>query len=119
MRAAPGSWFEALPVGQPFDVIVSNPPYVADESPDLEPAVREWEPSVALFGGRDGLDAVRVLAGGALEHLRPGGSLVLEVGADQGPAVLELLASGGLVDVAVLPDLTGRDRVAVGRAPSH
>jgi release factor glutamine methyltransferase len=117
VRIGAGSWFEALPDGVRFDVIVSNPPYVADASPMLEPSVLDWEPAAALFAGIDGLDDIRVLVAGAGQHLRHGGWLVLEIGADQGPAVQGLFTDHGFVDVEVRPDPAGHDRVAVGRAP--
>jgi release factor glutamine methyltransferase len=115
VRIAHGSWFAALPTGTLFDVIVSNPPYVAVGSPDLDDSVGEWEPAGALFSGNDGLDDIRTLAAGAPEWLRPGGSLVLEIGADQARAVEHILATVGLIDVEIRADLTGRDRIAVGR----
>ena len=118
VRVAHGSWFDALPHGVDFDVIVSNPPYVAAGSPDLATDVGEWEPAGALFAGDDGLDDIRLLASGAGGHLRPGGSLVLEIGADQGRAVAEILGDAGLVGIEIRPDLTGRDRIAVARRPT-
>ena len=118
VRVAHGSWFDALPDGVDFDVIVSNPPYVAVGSPDLDTDVGEWEPASALFAGDDGLADIRLLASGAGGHLRPGGSLVLEIGADQGRAVAEILDDAGLVGIEIRPDLTGRDRVAVAHRPA-
>jgi release factor glutamine methyltransferase len=115
VRIAQGSWFDALPDDTPFDVIVSNPPYVAVGSAELDDDVRAWEPSEALFAGDDGLDDIRVLASGAADRLRRGGSLVIEIGADQGSAVEALLRRSGLVDVAIQPDLSGRDRIATAR----
>jgi len=117
VRVAQGSWFAALPDGVEFDVIVSNPPYVAVGSPDLAAAVGAWEPASALFAGDDGLDDIRTLASGAIDRLRRGASLVLEIGADQGGAVTEILIRAGLVDVEIRPDLAGRDRIAVARRP--
>jgi release factor glutamine methyltransferase len=114
VRLAEGDWFDALPAelyGR-LDLVVANPPYVAAGEP-LEPAVREWEPPGALHGGADGLDAVRALAGGAAEWLQPGGSLVVEIGAHQGPAAVVVAEGAGLVRVAVSADLAGRDRVVV------
>jgi release factor glutamine methyltransferase len=119
VRTAAGSWFDPIPADIRFAVVVANPPYVADASPDLEPAVRAWEPATALFGGPDGLDPIRLIVAAAPSRLEPGGSLVLEIGADQGAAVGELLRRAGFDDVEVLADLAGRDRVAVGRIPSH
>ena len=115
VRVAHGSWFDALPDGAEFDVIVSNPPYVAVGSPDLEPDVGAWEPADALFAGDDGLDDIRVLAAGAPERLRPGGVLVLEIGADQGPAVDDILRGAALVDIEIRKDLSDRDRIAIAR----
>ncbi len=84
VRVGLGSWFEALPDDVPLDVIVSNPPYVAVGSPDLDADVGAWEPAGALFAGDDGLDDIRILAAGAPDRLRPGGSLVLEIGVGSG-----------------------------------
>jgi release factor glutamine methyltransferase len=117
VRIAQGSWFEALPLGVRFDVIVSNPPYVAVGSPDLDVAVGEWEPASALFAGADGLDDIRILAAEAPDRLRRGGALVLEIGADQGRAVDVVLRGAGLVDVEIRTDLSGRDRIALARRP--
>jgi release factor glutamine methyltransferase len=118
VRVAHGSWFEALPEDVQFDVIVSNPPYVAVGSPDLDVGVGEWEPASALFAGDDGLDDIRVLAAGAPDRLRPGGALVLEIGADQGRAVDDVLREAGLVDVEIRRDLSDRDRIALARRPT-
>ena len=115
---AAGSWFSALPVGRRFDVIVSNPPYVAVGSPDLDASVREWEPGSALLAGADGLDDIRVLVAGAPGHLRAGAWLVVEIGADQGVAVETLLREAEYTAVEIRADLTGRDRVAIARTPS-
>lgn len=118
VRVAHGAWFDALPAGMRFDVIVSNPPYVAVGSPDLDEVVGEWEPARALFAGPDGLDDIGALVHGSRTWLRPGGSLVLEIGADQGRAVAEIMGAAGLADVQIRPDLTGRDRIAVANNPT-
>ena len=112
-----GSWYEAVPSGSRFDVIVANPPYVAERSPHLETSVAAWEPRGALFGGADGLDHVRTIVAGARERLRPGGWLVMEIGADQGEVVANMLAAAGFERVEVRPDLAGHDRIGIGRAP--
>jgi release factor glutamine methyltransferase len=116
MRA--GSWWDALPADRAgrLDLVVSNPPYVASGD-DLDDSVRRWEPPTALFAGADGLDAVRVLAAGAPGWLRPGGWLVVEIGAAHGEGAAALALGAGLVDVDVQPDLAGRDRVLVARRP--
>ncbi len=118
VRIGAGSWFDALPADERFDVIVSNPPYVADGSPMLDPSVLDWEPAGALFAGADGLDEIRVLVAGAPSRLRPGGWLVLEIGTDQGDAVASLLRDHGYADAVIRPDLAGHDRIAVGRTPA-
>jgi release factor glutamine methyltransferase len=115
VRIAAGSWFDALPQGTTLDLAVSNPPYIADGSRDVEATVREWEPPGALFAGPDGLDAIRTITAAAAQWFRPGGWLVLEIGADQGAAVTGLLAAGDFDAVEIRPDLAGRDRVAVAR----
>ena len=117
VRVGAGSWFDALPEQEFFDVVVSNPPYVAEGSPMLDALVREWEPARALFAGADGLDDIRVLVSGASAHLRPDGWLVLEIGADQGRVVSGLFGDHGFVDVEIRSDLAGRDRVVLGRTP--
>lgn len=113
-----GSWFCALPEGERFHVIVSNPPYVAAGSPLLDESVLAWEPTNALFGGHDGLDDVRTLVGGAGDRLVDGGWLVIEIGADQGESVRQLLEASGFVGVEIRSDLAGHDRIAIGRRPA-
>ena len=118
-RFAEGAWFAALPgdLRGLLHLVVSNPPYVADDDPALDADVREWEPHTALFGGDDGLRDLRTIAGGAAEWLRPGGWLVVEIGSGLGASVSDLMEKSGLVDVAVWPDLAGLDRVVAGRRP--
>jgi release factor glutamine methyltransferase len=99
--------FTGLPAG-PWDLVVSNPPYVLPEELDaLQPEVRDWEPRVALVG----VGATEAVARGALEVVRPGGALVLEVAAGDAGRVSALLAELGYVDPHVTRDLAGRDRV--------
>jgi len=117
VRIAHGEWFDALPVGTVLDVAVSNPPYVASGAAELDEGVRDWEPPSALFSGDDGLDDVRRLVRDAPGWIRPGGWLVLEIGADQGDAAATILRDLGYIDVAIRPDLAGRDRIAVARRP--
>jgi release factor glutamine methyltransferase len=119
VRCSSGSWFEALPdeLRGLLDVVVSNPPYVPDDDPALEPIVHDWEPAGALFGGADGLDAVRAIATDAPQWLRPGGWLVLEIGSGQGRAVADLLTARGLIDVEIRPDAAGHSRIAIARRP--
>jgi release factor glutamine methyltransferase len=119
VRVSHGSWFDALPVdvrGE-IDVVVSNPPYIADGDPEVAESVLEYEPHTALFAGDDGLDDVRTIARDARDWLRSGGWLVMEIGYQQGDAVKALLERFGYADVAIANDLTGRPRIAEGRNP--
>lgn len=110
-------WFGA--VSGFFDLIVSNPPYIAaQEMAGLSPEVRDHEPHLALTPGGDGLDAYRAIAGGASAHLLPGGRLMLEIGPTQRAAVTALLTAAGLPCAQTLTDLDGRDRVVVVTKPA-
>ncbi|WP_425331323.1 peptide chain release factor N(5)-glutamine methyltransferase [Paracoccus ravus] len=110
------NWYDAV-TGR-FDLILSNPPYIAlGEMPDLSPEVRDWEPWLALTDHGDGLSAYRAICAGVQDHLNPGGWLMVEIGFTQGAAVAALLDAAGLVDVAIRQDLGGRDRVVLGRRP--
>jgi len=107
-------WFGA--VDGLFDLIVSNPPYIAlSEMDDLAEEVRRHEPEMALTDGGDGLGAYRRIADGVMAHLAPGGRLLVEIGMTQGAAVMALLAQAGLTDIRVINDLDGRDRVVSAR----
>lgn len=109
-------WFERIE-GQ-FDLIVSNPPYIAlSEMQDLSPEVREHEPRMALTDEGDGLDAYRRIAAGAPDFLMAGGRLLVEIGPTQAKDVSALFDAAGLSDIRIIPDLDGRDRVVLGRIP--
>ena len=111
-----GSWGDAL--GARFDVVVSNPPYIPrGDIAGLEREVREHDPAAALDGGLDGLEAYRALAPGLPDLLQPGGVAAFECGHDQGAAVVEILRAS-LVEVRMLRDLAGLDRVVVGQRAS-
>ena len=101
----------------PLDLIVSNPPYVPERDRDaLSSDVRDFEPSLALFAGDDGLDVIRRLVPQAISLLRPGGALIMEVGEDQRPGVTALLEQSGCASVDWHVDLQGIPRiVAAGR----
>ena len=101
-----GNWAEGI--GDMFDLILCNPPYIADDA-QLGPGVREYEPDEALFAGAEGLDAYRVLAPQLPQLLEQGGLAAVEIGSGQARAVTDLLARDGLrADVA--QDLAGRPR---------
>jgi release factor glutamine methyltransferase len=107
-----GRWLEPLGAER-FDLIVSNPPYVAAGDPHL--AELRFEPAAALVAGADGLDAIREIARGAAAHLAPGGWLLIEHGMGQDPVVRELLSAAGLEAVSTWPDLAGIPRVSGGK----
>ena len=107
-----GDWHAPL-AGERFDLIASNPPYIAAGDPHLQEL--RFEPDAALASGADGLDAIRAIVRDASPHLVPGGWLLLEHGFDQGAAVRSLLLDAGVNDVATERDLEGRDRVTLGR----
>ncbi|MEO6103107.1 MAG: peptide chain release factor N(5)-glutamine methyltransferase [Pseudoxanthomonas sp.] len=109
-----GSWFAAL-AGERFDLIASNPPYIADGDAHLVEGDLRFEPAFALSSGADGLDAIREIVVGAGLHLQSGGCLLIEHGWEQGAEVRALLVGQGFVDVATLRDLEARERVTSGR----
>ena len=110
-----GSLFEPLEEGEEFDVIVSDPPYIAEgEKGELQPEVRDWEPPEALFAGEDGLHVIRQLVAGAPEHLLAGGFLALECGLGQAERIAtDLNGTGAFAAVRIRPDLTGRPRFVI------
>jgi len=113
-----GDLFSPLPAGARFDLVVSNPPYVArPQIPGLPPEVRR-EPVAALDGGPDGLDFYRRIIPGARDRLRPGGWLALEIGETQGAEVCRLLQGAGYEEVRIGKDWERRDRHAFARMPA-
>ena len=110
----PGRWGAGL--RERFDVIVSNPPYVAElDWEALQPEIRQFEPRAALVAGADGLAAYRALAPDCARLLAPGGVCALEIGLNQGDAVAALLAAQGLVVVERRRDLAGIERCVIAR----
>lgn len=105
-----GPWFEPLR-GSRFDIILSNPPYVATTPNGCPASAAVHEPSIALFAGADGLDAIRPIIGQADAHLRAGGWLLLEHATDQAKVVRSLLAERGFDSIATYRDLSGHQRV--------
>ena len=115
-----GATFTTVAADDRFDVIVSNPPYVAEsERAGLAPEIVDWEPQEALFGGADGLAVIREIVHGAGPLLAPGGLLALEVGLGQAGAVAALMEQQGLRDVRVRKDLAGRPRVVMAEASEN
>ena len=115
-RFAESCWFSAL-AGQRFQLIVSNPPYIAAADPHLSQGDVRFEPSSALVAGVDGLDDIRVIIEQAPAHLLAGGWLLLEHGFDQAEAVRELLAQRGFAAVESRRDLGGHQRISLGQWP--
>jgi release factor glutamine methyltransferase len=107
------NWFEAIGP-EPFDLIASNPPYVAESDPHLKQGDLRFEPRLALLGGDDGLACLRAIAAQARYHLRPGGQLLLEHGYDQGQACAALLREVGYAEVSDFRDLAGLPRACAG-----
>lgn len=115
-EALAGHWFAPL-TGGGFDLIVSNPPYIATGViKTLAPGVRDFDPMAALDGGPDGLAPYRIIASEAMAYLKPGGALALEIGHDQGHMVKALLKAAGFTDIGVASDLAGHDRMVTGFA---
>ncbi|MBK1728896.1 protein-(glutamine-N5) methyltransferase, release factor-specific [Halorhodospira halophila] len=116
VHLTPGDWNEGIPPG-PFDVIVSNPPYVQTTAAEWGNGALEHEPREALAAGHDGLADIRSLVPPATAELARGGWLILEHGARQGGAVRELLQAAGLEAVRTECDLAGLERLTLGRRP--
>jgi release factor glutamine methyltransferase len=109
-----GSWFDAVP-GESFDVVVANPPYVADHDPAL--AALAAEPALALVAGAAGLDALAAIIAGAPRHLTPGGWLLLEHGSTQEHEVAQLLERRGFGAIECHCDYSGLPRITRGTFP--
>lgn len=108
-------WFSALVDGQRYDLIVSNPPYIAADDHHLDEGDVRFEPRSALVAGVDGLDDIRRIIAQAPDHLTPAGWLMLEHGFDQAGAVRELLALRGFRNVESRHDLNGHERITLGQ----
>jgi len=114
VRTLHGDWYGALPPGERYDLIVSNPPYIASGDPHLGQGDLRHEPRGALTDGADGLSALARIVQGAPARLRPGGALWLEHGWDQAQAVRGLLARAGFRGVESRRDLAGIERISGG-----
>ncbi len=114
LRFVHSDWFAAV-ADQRFDLIVSNPPYIAEDDPHLSQGDVRFEPRTALVSGTDGLDAIRTIVGQSISHLHSAGWLMFEHGSDQAVAVAECLHAAGFVEVSTRQDLEGRDRVTIGQ----
>lgn len=110
-----GSWYEAISPQSQFELILSNPPYIASQDPHLTQGDLRFEPRSALTDFGDGLSCLERIILGATSYLKPGGLLALEHGFDQSGAVAQLMQAAGLVDIQAYPDLAGHLRVSSGR----
>ena len=120
VRFLEGSWYDALapePELGLFDLIVSNPPYIAENDPHLEQGDVQHEPKIALVSGADGLDALRIIIAGAPARLVPGGWLLVEHGYDQEAAVHALFQQAGFSNIQTRKDLNGHPRTTGGQLP--
>ena len=101
-------------IDEKFDLIVSNPPYINKNDMDkLDPKVRDFEPEISLYGGKDGLDFYRKITKEAKKYLRRNGLLIYEIGYDQAEDLTNILKSEGYLDIEIRKDLSGNDRVAL------
>jgi release factor glutamine methyltransferase len=116
VRFVHGDWYQPLGAAR-FDLVLSNPPYIAEHDPHLQRGDLRFEPREALAAGHDGYSAIRRIVDGALEYLQPGSWIAIEHGFDQAGSVCALLHAAGLRDEAALRDLAGHERVSVARAP--
>jgi release factor glutamine methyltransferase len=110
-----GSWYEAISPQSEFDLILSNPPYIASHDPHLTQGDLRFEPRSALTDFGSGLSCLELITLGAMKYLKPGGLIALEHGFDQSAAVAQLMQATGLVDIQAHPDLAGHLRVSSGR----
>ena len=114
VRFLRSDWFSAVR-DEAFELVLANPPYLADDDPHLREGSLPFEPASALASGPDGLDALRVICAHAPAHLQAGGWLLFEHGLAQGEAARSLLAAAGFRDIETWRDLEGRERVSGGK----
>ena len=115
IRLVQSHWFDAIDSALKFDLIVSNPPYIADSDPHLHAGDVRFEPLPALQAGADGLDDIRILIRDGRQHLRAAGWLMLEHGYDQAAAVRQLFLENGYTQIEQQQDLAGHVRMSMGR----
>ncbi len=128
IRFLEGNWYEVLQGGlkskiganidnPQFDLVVSNPPYVAEGDPYLSQGDLRFEPNVALVAGEDGLDCLKIIIDGACTYLKRGGWIMLEHGYEQGTKVRALLEKNRFTSIKTLKDYAANERVSIGRCP--
>lgn len=110
-----GDWYQALPHYQKFNMIISNPPYIAPDDPNIESYVKEYEPNDALFAENNGLEALKILIHGAPIYLKSKGYVLVEHGFNQKEAVVKYFKEAGFENIETILDLNGLSRVTLGR----
>ncbi|QWE16782.1 peptide chain release factor N(5)-glutamine methyltransferase [Polynucleobacter sp. AP-Nino-20-G2] len=115
VQFAHGSWYQAIPEDSAFDIILSNPPYIADQDPHLAQGDLRFEPVSALTDKASGLTCLEEIIFGADQYLKPGGLIAVEHGFDQAKAVVALMTKAGLKDPKIHLDLAGHSRVSSAR----
>ena len=118
IRFVQSAWYQKLPTDSLFDLILSNPPYIAADHAFLSRGDLPAEPQIALTPGDTGLESLLVIISQASQYLRPGGSLVVEHGYDQQRPVYELFATHGFIDIHCFDDFNGRPRVSLAKLKS-
>lgn len=109
---------EVFSASEPFDIIVSNPPYILEtERPGLQPEIRDWEPAAALYVGDDGLKFYRSIIDYCHKHLRAGGWVACEMASQRSAAIAELFREAGFHQVQIIKDLAGLERHLIGQRP--
>lgn len=116
-RCLPGRVQDVLLANDSQDLILANPPYIRKGDPRLENNVEKFEPSLALFGGESGLDEIEQWLPRAAAWLKPGGTLLMEIGADQGEAVMREFKKNNFINCELKKDLAELDRVVIGQKP--
>ena len=118
VRLLQGSWFDAIEQdATAFDIIASNPPYIAEADPHLEQGDVRFEPRSALTSGDDGLDDIRLISQGAMHYLKSGGRLIVEHGFDQEAGVCDVFSRAGYQSITQYRDLAGNPRLTSGIKP--
>ncbi len=119
VRLLQGSWFDAIEqeAATAFDIIASNPPYIAEADPHLEQGDVRFEPRSALTSGEDGLDDIRLISQNAMHYLKPGGRLIVEHGFDQEAGVYDIFSRAGYQTITRYRDLAGNPRLTSGIKP--
>lgn len=114
IRFLHSDWLESIPAALRFELIISNPPYIAADDPHLQQGDVRFEPATALTSGADGLDAIRQLIKQSPAFLKPGGLLMFEHGYQQGAQTTALMQAADFAQVRCLQDLAGHDRITLG-----